>query len=142
MGLRDQPVHREVPAREGHVPGPESKGWTEVVSSITHVENPLVWSATLLRPTGHIVFDHHLLAHVDRAPLAVVRVEGLEHQTSVPVEGSWVGEDTVKKLAGADAPQPRLDEEGVGVRDQHNLKVLWRTGAEELEEVEHAGGGR
>lgn len=139
VGLRDQPVHGEVPARKGDVSGPEGERRAEVVGSVPHVEDPLVRTPPLLRPPAHVVPDDRLLAHVVRAPQAVVGVEGPHHQTAVLVEGRRVGENPVEDLADAVAPEPSLDEEGVGVGHQHDLEVL--PGAEELEEGEHAGGG-
>lgn len=141
MGLGDQSVHWEVPSREGHVSGPERERRAEVVGSVPHVEDPLVRAAALLRSARHVISDDHLLAHVVGAPHAVVGVEGPQHQPAVLVEGGRVGEDPVEELARARASQPRLDEEGVGVGQQHHLEVVHRPGAQELEQGEHAGGG-
>lgn len=141
MGLRDQPVHGEVPSREGEVPGPQGERRAEIIGSVSHVEDPLIGAPPLLRPPGHIVPDDHLLAHVVGAPRAVVGVEGPKNQPPVLVEGGRIGEDPVEELTRSDAPQPGLDEEGVGVGHQHHLKVLRGSGAEELEESEHAGSG-
>lgn len=140
MGLRDQPVHGEVAPGKGYIPGPEGEGRTEVVGSVTHVEDPLIWAAPLLRPAGHIIPHDHLLAHVLRASLTVVGVEGPEHQPAVLVEGGRIAEDPVEELAGPRAPEPRLDEEGVGIGHEHDLEIV-RACADELEEGEHAGGG-
>lgn len=140
VGLRDQPVHGEIPPRKGDVSGSEGECGTEVIGSVPHIEDPLVGTAPLLRPATHVVPDDRLLAHVVGAPHAFVGVVGPHHQPAVLVEGRRVGENPVENLTDAVAPQPRLDEEGVGVGHQHHLKVL--TGAQELEEGEHAGGGR
>lgn len=142
MGLRDQPVHGEVPSRESHVPGSEGERRAEVVGSIAHVVDPLVRTTPLVRSAVHIVPDYHLLTHVVRAPGAIVGVEGPHHQPAVFVEGGRVSENPVEELADPGVPEPGLNEEGVGVGHQHHLKVLLRAGAEELEEGEHAGGGR
>lgn len=142
VGLGDQPVHGEVPPREGHVAGTEGERGAEVISSVPDVEDSLVRAPPLLRPAGHVVLDDHLLAHVVWAPGAVVRVEGPQHQPPVLVEGRGVGKDPVEQLAGPDAPEPALYEVSVGVGQQYHLKVLRGPVAEELEEGEHAGCGR
>lgn len=142
VGLRDQPVHGEVSSRESHVPRPEGERRAEVVGSITHVVDPLVRTAPLVRSAVHIVPDYHLFAHVVGAPGAFVGMEGPHHQPAVFVEGGRVSENPVEELADPGVSEPGLNEEGVGVRHQHHLKVLLRPGAEELEEGEHAGGGR
>jgi len=142
VGLRDQPVHGEIPPRESHVPGPEGQHRAEVVGSVPDVEDPLVRAAPLLRPAGHIFPDDHLLAHVAGAAHAVVGVEGPQHQPAVPVEGGRVAEDLVEEGVGPGASEPGLDEEGVGVGQQHHLEVLRGPSAQELEEGDHAGGGR
>lgn len=140
MGLRDQPVHGEIPPRKGDVPGSEGEGRAEVIGSVPHVEDPLVRTPPLLRPAAHVVPDDGLLAHVVGAAHALVGVEGPHHQPAVLVEGRRVGENPMENLTHAVAPQPGLDEEGVGVGHQHHLEVL--AGAQELEEGEHARGGR
>lgn len=133
-------MHGEVPTREGDVSGSEGHRGTEVIGSVPHVEDPLVRAPSLLRPATHVFPYDRLLAHVVRAAQAVVGVVGPHHQPAVLVEGRRVGEKPVENLADTVAPQPRLDEEGVGVGHQHHLKVL--AGAQELQEGEHAGGGR
>lgn len=142
VGLRDQPVHGEVSPGEGHIPGAQGECRAEVVGSVPDVEDPLVGATSLLHPARHVVPDHHLLAHVGRATLALVRVEGPQHQAAVLVEGGRVGEDPVEELARPVAPQPRVDEEGVGVGQQHHLEVLLRAGAQELQKGGHARRGR
>lgn len=141
VGLCDQPVHRKVPSWEGHVSWSEGEGRAEVVGSVPHVEDPLERAPALLRPACHVVPDDHLLAHVVGTPLAVVGVEGAHHQPAILVEGGWVGEDPMEELARAGASQPGLDEEGVGVRHEHHLKVLRGPVTKELKERGHAGGG-
>lgn len=140
VGLCDQLVHGEALPREGHVSGSEGERRAEVVGPVPDVEDPLVGAAALLRPARRVVPDHRLLAHVDGAPGAVVGVEGPQDQPPVPVEGGRVGEDPVEELTDPEAPEPRLDEEGVGVGHQHHLEVL-RARPQELEEAEHPGGG-
>lgn len=142
MGLRNQPVHGEVSPGESHIPGAEGERRTEVVGSISDVEDSLVGATSLLHPAGNIVPDHHLLTHVGRAPLTLVRVEGPQHQSAIFVKGGRVGEDPVEELARPIAPQPRVDEEGVGVGQQYHFKVLLRAGAQELQEGGHARCGR
>lgn len=140
VGLRDQPVHGEIPSREGDVSGSQGECRAEVIGSVPDIEDPLVRTPPLLRPATHVVPNDRLLAHVVRAPQALVGVEGPHHQPAVLVEGRRVGENPVEDLADAVSAQPRFDEEGVGVGHQHHLKVL--PGAQELEEGEHAGGRR
>lgn len=112
-----QQLFQSVPApRHRHVVLSKARSRAEVVPSIPHVKDPLVLRTcvTVLR---QVELENLLLAQVDGALLAVVRVVVLHLQAAPLVDASRVGEDVIDGGAQLHRLQDPLNEHGVGVGD-------------------------
>lgn len=109
-----QQLFQSVPAPgHRHVVLSKARRRAEVVPPIPHVEDPLVLGTALRQ----VELQNLLLAQVDGAVLAVVRVVVLHLQPAPLVDASRVGEDVIDSGAQLHRLQDPLNEHGVGVGD-------------------------